>query len=199
DRDSAVTSESDLVRGELIALPILLVALLLVFRGVRAALLPLLAALMTVAGALLLLLAATSVVDVSGYAVDVVALFGLALSVDYSLLMVNRFREERRGDYPVTAAVVRAVQAAGRTITYSALTVTAALAGLFAFGDPTFTSLAIGGIATTLVALLSGLFLVPALLATWGRRIGPQTTAATDAGAFGSLARGVQRRPVAVA
>jgi len=198
-RDTAVTSQSDLFRGELIALPVLLLALLLVFRGLRAALLPVLGALVTVAGALLLLLAVTGVLDVSGYAVDVVALFGLALSVDYSLLMVNRFREERRAGHGAADAVVRSVEAAGRTITYSALTVMASLAGLFAFGDPTFNSLAVGGIATTLIALLAGLFLIPALLAVWGPKIRPAAGTDTDEGAFGRLARWVQRRPVAVA
>jgi putative drug exporter of the RND superfamily len=198
-RDTAVTSQSDLFRGELIALPVLLLALLLVFRGLRAALLPVLGALVTVAGALLLLLAVTGVLDVSGYAVDVVALFGLALSVDYSLLMVNRFREERGAGHGAADAVVRSVEAAGRTITYSALTVMASLGGLFAFGDPTFSSLAVGGIATTLIALLAGLFLIPALLAVWGPKIRPAAGTDTDEGAFGRLARWVQRRPVAVA
>jgi len=198
-RDGAVTSKSDLVRGELIALPILLVALLLVFRGLRAAVIPILGALVTAAGALLLLLVVTGVIDVSGYAVDVVALFGLALSVDYSLLMVNRFREERGAGYDAADAVVRTVAAAGRTITYSALTVMASLTGLFAFGDPTFNSLAVGGIATTLIALLAGLFLIPALLACWGPKIKPELGAASEDGAFGGVARWVQRRPAAVA
>jgi RND superfamily putative drug exporter len=191
-RDSAVTSQSDLFRGELIALPVLLLALLLVFRGLRAALLPVL-------GALLLLLVVTGVINVSGYAVDVVALFGLALSVDYSLLMVNRLREERGAGHDAADAVVRSVQTAGRTITFSALTVMASLAGLFAFADPTFSSLAAGGIATTVIALLTGLFLIPALLAVWGPKIRPQSGADSGQGAFGRLARWVQRRPTAVA
>jgi RND superfamily putative drug exporter len=198
-RDSAVTSQSDLFRGELIALPVLLLALLLVFRGLRAALLPVLGALVTVAGALLLLLVVTGVINVSGYAVDVVALFGLALSVDYSLLMVNRFREERGAGHDAADAVVRSVQTAGRTITFSALTVMASLAGLFAFADPTFSSLAAGGIATTVIALLTGLFLIPALLAVWGPKIRPQAGADSGQGTFGTLARWVQRRPAAVA
>ena len=117
-RDSAVTSQSDLFRGELFALPILLLALLLVFRGLRAALMPIIGALVTVAGALLLLRAVTGITDVSGYAVDVVALFGIALAVDYSLLMVNRFREERAAGHDAAAAVARTVETAGRTITY---------------------------------------------------------------------------------
>ena len=196
--DSMASSAHDLAHGELIALPVLLVALVLIFRGVRAALVPVLSALVTVAGALLLLLAATGVVDVSSYAVDVVALFGLGLAVDYSLLMVNRFREERAVGHDVPDAVHHTVVAAGRTITFSALTVVAALAGLFAFGTPTFTSLAIGGIATVAVALAAGLLLVPALLATWGHRIKPEHRKSADDGFFGRLARRVQKRPVLV-
>jgi putative drug exporter of the RND superfamily len=197
--DSMESAAKDLVRGELIALPILLVVLVFIFRGVRAALMPVLAALVTVAGAFLILLAATGLVDVSSYAVDVVALFGLGLAVDYSLLMVNRFREERAAGHDVAEATRRTVTSAGRTIGFSALTVAAALAGLFAFGTPTFTSLALGGIATVMVALAAGLLLVPALLATWGHRIKPEQRAATDDGFFGRLARRVQKRPVLVA
>jgi RND superfamily putative drug exporter len=197
--DGASTAGSDLAHGELIVLPILLLALLLIFRGVRAALMPLASALVTIAGALLLLLGITSFVNIAGYAVDVVVLFGLALSVDYSLLMVNRFREERGAGHNPHQAVLRTVNSAGRSITYSSLTVTAALAGLFAFGDPTFTSLAIGGIATALLALVTGLFLVPALLTVWGTKIKPASRTHADGGGFARLARRVQRRPALVA
>jgi putative drug exporter of the RND superfamily len=194
--DQMLTTESDLVRGEGIAIPILLVALLFVFRGVRAAMIPILGALVTVAGSLLLLLAATRFVDVASYAIDVVALFGIALAVDYSLLMVNRFREERGAGHDLHAAVSRAVAAAGRTLTFSALTVIASLAGLFVFNDPTFTSLALGGIATTLIALAAGLTLVPALLGIWGPKIKAQTPVAAADGLFGRLARRVQAHPL---
>jgi len=196
--DESVSSASDLTRGQLISLPILLVALFFVFRGWRAAILPILGALVTVAGALLLVLGITKFVDVASYAIDVIALFGLALAVDYSLLMVNRFREERAADLDVPAAVERTVTAAGRTITFSALTVIASLAGLFAFGDPTFNSLAIGGIATTALALAAGLTLIPALLAGWGRKITPIAPVSAEDGPFGRLARRVQRRPIIV-
>jgi RND superfamily putative drug exporter len=197
--DQMMTSESDLMKGEGIAIPILLLALLLVFRGFRPALIPILGGLVTVSGALLLLLGITKFIDVSFYAVDVIALFGIALAVDYSLLMVNRFREERGAGHDVTAAVARSVGAAGRTITFSALTVIASLAGLFVFNDPTFSSLAVGGIATTLIALLAGLVLVPALLAVLGRKIKAETRSQATDGLFGRLARRVQRRPLVVA
>jgi RND superfamily putative drug exporter len=95
--------------------------------------------------------------------------------------------------------VTRTVEAAGRTISFSAMIVIASLAGLFVFGDPIFTSLAIGGIATVLVALAAGLTLVPALLGSWGRKIKPDVHKASDDGFFGKLARRVQRHPVIVA
>jgi RND superfamily putative drug exporter len=208
-RDEMSTSQTDLVRGEAIALPILMLALLFVFRGWRAALLPLAGSLVTVAGALLLLLAATSFIGVASYAIDVIALFGLALAVDYSLLVVSRFREERADGTDVPIAVERTVATAGRTLVFSAMTVIAALAGLFAFGEATFTSLALGGIATVLVAVAAGLTLVPALTATWGQRIAASSHNGTGAsvsqeadqqdGFFGRLARTDGRRPVPVA
>ena len=196
EQDQMSTVASDLARGEGIAIPFLLLALLLVFRSFRAALIPVVAGLVTVASALLLLLGVTGLTAVSSYAVDVIALFGIALAVDYSLLMVNRYREERSAGHDVVGAIAGAVDAAGRTIAFSALTVIASLSGLFVFSDPTFTSLAIGGIATTIIALLAGLTLVPALLAVWGRKIKPQARAQADDGAFGRLARRVQRHPV---
>jgi RND superfamily putative drug exporter len=199
--DQNDATQEDLVKGEAIALPILLLALFVVFRGWRSALMPVLSALVTVSGALLILLAATELVDVGGYAIDVVALFGIALAVDYSLLIVNRFREERAADadQDVATAVIRTVEAAGRTVSFSAMIVIASLAGLFVFNDPTFTSLAIGGIATVLVALAAGLTLVPSLLGSWGSKIRPSAHQITDEGFFARLARWVQRRPLIVA
>src|SRR3954453_15950839 len=198
-RDEMMATQDDLILGELIALPILLVALVFVFHGVPAALLPLAGALVTTAGALLPVLAVSHVTDVASYAVDVIILFGLALAVDYSLLIVNRFREERAPGADPLTSVERTTASAGRTITYSALTVAAALSGLFAFNNPTFTSLALGGIPTVLVALLAGLTLVPALLAGWAETIRPVERLSADDGFFGRLARRVQRHPALVA
>jgi putative drug exporter of the RND superfamily len=198
-RDSMTQTSKDLLMGEAIALPILLIALVFIFRGVRVALIPLASALVTVAGAMLLLLGTTHLMDVGSYAIDVVTLFGIALAVDYSLLMANRFREERAAGADVETAASHTTRAAGRTITFSALTVIASLAGLFAFGDPTFTSLAIGGIATVVIALVSGLTLVPALLAASANHLGHLPRQVAGEGFFGRLAKRVQRRPLIVA
>ena len=198
-RDGMAAVQNDLYRGEAVALPVLLIALFFIFRGWRAALLPIAAALSTVSGALILLMAITHVTDVAPYAVNVITLFGLALAVDYSLLMVNRFREARAAGADVPAAVEYTGATAGRTVTFSALTVAAALSGLFAFGDPTFTSVAVGGIATVLVALAAGVTLIPALLAAWGPKLTMAHRQEAEDGFFGRLARRVQRRPVLAA
>ena len=198
-RDVMNQTSKDLLMGEAVTLPLLLIALVFVFRSVRLALIPLAGALVTVAGAMLLLLAATHVMDVGSYAIDVVTLFGLALAVDYSLLMANRFREQRAAGADSRQATVGTTAAAGRTITFSALTVIASLSGLFVFGDPTFTSLAIGGIATVLIALVASLTLVPALLAVCAHHLGALPTQTAGEGFFGRLAQRVQRRPLLVA
>jgi RND superfamily putative drug exporter len=88
-------AREDLERGETLALPVMLVLLFLVFRGIVAALTPLLVAVVAVAGALLVLLGVSEVTDVSAYSVNVVTMLGLGLAVDYSLLVISRFREER--------------------------------------------------------------------------------------------------------
>ena len=197
-RDANKQMATDLYMGEAIALPILVVALMFVFRGVRVAFIPVLGALVTVAGALLLLLGSTYLFNVGSYAIDVVILFGIALAVDYSLLIVSRFREERALGAEPEDAAARSLAAAGRTITFSALTVIASLAGLFAFGDSLFTSLAAGGIVTVLIALCAGLTLVPAFLGHWSDKLGQMPRPAAGEGFFGRLARRVQRRPIVV-
>jgi RND superfamily putative drug exporter len=194
-RDSMVAASSDLNRGALLSLPIVLIALLFIFRGWRAALLPVAAALTTISGALLLLRGMTEVTSVANYATDVITLFGLALAVDYSLLIVNRFREARAAGQGIAGAVEHTAATAGRTVTFSALTVAASLAGLFAFGNPVFTSVAVGGIATVLIALATALTLIPALLAVWGPKIKPAPRQDARDGFFGRLARRVQHHP----
>lgn len=197
--DGNKTIQNDLARGTLIALPILLIALYFVFRGLRPALLPIIAAFATMAGSLLVLLGMTHVTEVGGYAVDVVILFGLALAVDYSLLMVNRYREEVAAGADRTGAMERSVSAAGRTVTFSALAVAASLVGLYVFQNPLFTTLALGGIATVLVALATALTLIPSLIAIWGPKFRPIERQSAEDGFFGRLARRVQRRPWLVA
>jgi RND superfamily putative drug exporter len=193
--DNMTATQADLYRGALISLPIVLIALFFIFGGLRAALLPVIASLAASVGTLIPLLGVTYLTSLAPYALDVVILLGLGLAVDYSLLMVNRFRESRATGADVGAAVVHTAATAGRTVTFSALTVATSLSGLFAFGDPTFTSVAVAGIATVLVALAAALTLIPALLACWGPKLKAAARQDAEDGRFGRLARKVQARP----
>jgi putative drug exporter of the RND superfamily len=165
---------SDLGRAELLSMPVVLVLLLVVFGGIAAAGLPVLVALVGVAGTLLALFGISSVTDVSVYSVNVVTMLGLGLAVDYALLLVSRFREER-ATHDVPTAVEETAASAGRTVVFSGLTVAASLAGLLVFQDPFLRSMAYGGGAVVLIALLAAITLLPVLLATWGHHIRPHT------------------------
>ena len=121
--DIGHTIESDLLRAELIAIPLTLILLLFVFRSLIAALLPLFVGVIAIFGTLLSLFVIGSVADVSIYAINLTTALGLGLAIDYSLFIVSRFREELRAGRDVEAAVVRTVETAGKTIVISALTV----------------------------------------------------------------------------
>jgi RND superfamily putative drug exporter len=184
---------ADLARAELLSMPVVLVLLLVIFGGIVAAGLPVLVALVGVAGTLLGLLGISAVTDVSVYSVNVVTMLGLGLAVDYALLLVSRFREERATrDLP--AAVEEAVATAGRTVVFSGLTVAASLAGLLVFADPFLRSMAYGGGAVVLLDMAAAVTLLPALLGMWGRRIRPSRGDRAGTGLFASVSRLVQRR-----
>jgi putative drug exporter of the RND superfamily len=199
-------AQKDLERGERLALPVMLLLLLVVFRGITAAVTPLLVAVVAIAGALLILLGISEVADISVYSVNVITMLGLGLSVDYSLLVISRFREERGAGQELPTAIERTLATAGRTVTFSGLTVAAALCGLLVFAEPFLRSLAWGGIGVVLVAMVAAVTLVPALLGIWGRRIRPESAlrsarpraAGSDHGVFYRLSRVVQRAAPAI-
>jgi len=209
ERTFAEQATRDSVRGEAIAFVFLVVVLVLFGGGLVPGGLALLAALATITGSLLLLNALASVMTVSEFAVNVVTLLGLGLSVDYSLLVIARFREERAAapDAPVDALLGRTVAGAGRAVLISGLAVTIALAGLSVFADPLLSAMALGGALAVATATVAGLTLVPALVAVAGERIpapGSRTwvwrRARREApGLLARLAAFAQRRPAAVA
>lgn len=190
----------DTERAEYVSLPITLVVMVGIFGGLLAALLPLLGALAAVGGAFLCLLGFATFLTLDPNTVPVVTLLGLGISIDYALLIVSRFREERAAGADVPAAVERTATTAGRTITFSALTVAVSLSALLIFDDPTFRAIGAAGVAVVVVALLAALTLVPALLAIAGGRIRVTCGLAPEHGFFSRLAAGVQRRawPVAI-
>jgi RND superfamily putative drug exporter len=186
-------ARKDLERGERLALPVLVVLLLLIFRGFVAASVPLLVAVVAVAGALLILLGVSHLTDVSVYSVNVVTMLGLGLAIDYSLLVISRFREERGGGLEASAAIERTLATAGRTVAFSGLTVAVALAGLLLFAEPFLRSMAWAGIGVVLTAMTAAITLVPALLGMWARRIRPARAGRGERGAFYRLSGLVRR------
>jgi len=160
---------------------------------VLAAGMPLVLAAVAVAGAFLILLGLSHATEISSYSVNVVTMLGLGLAVDYSLLVVSRFREERAGGLDLPLALERTLASAGRTVAFSGLTVAVSLAGLLVFAEPFLRSLAWGGIGVVLVAMLAAITLVPALLAIWGGRIRSPRARPADHGFFYRQSRLVQR------
>ncbi|QBI54705.1 MMPL family transporter [Streptomonospora litoralis] len=169
--DLSTQAESDVVRAELISLPVLLVLLVVIFGGVVAALMPLAVGGMAILGSLTLLRALTHVTEVSVFAVNVATILGLGLAIDYGLFIVSRFREELGRGASVSEAVPRTLSTAGRTVAFSGITVMIAFAGLLFFPQPILRSIGFGGIAVVLFDVLAALIALPALLSVTGRRI----------------------------
>ena len=165
------TVSQDLARSELFAFPILFILLLVVFRGVVAAFFPIVMGVVAVLGGFLGLRIVDAFTPLSVFAVNLVSGLGLGLSIDYSLLILSRYREELAAGGPGLAAVRRTLGTAGRTVLFSALTVTAALASLLVFPEQFLRSMGTGGIIVTLMAALVALTLLPAILALLGERV----------------------------
>ncbi len=201
------TIERDLVRGEGIALPLTFLVMVFVFGGFVAAGMPIVGAVVSIAGALLSLFGFSHVLELDATVVNIVTLLGLGLSIDYGLLTVNRFREELANvapDRPPTrddaiAAAGRTVATAGRTVLFSGITVAIALAGLLVFEAEIMRAIGLAGVSVVLVAMVVAVTLVPALAVLGAKRLSRKASRAVeDSGAFSRLAVAVQRRPVSV-
>ncbi|MDN5764348.1 MAG: MMPL family transporter [Humibacillus sp.] len=203
----AITStiESDLLRGEGIALPLTFLVMLFVFGGFLAAGMPIVGAVVSIGGALLSLFGFSHALDLDATVVNIVTLLGLGLSIDYGLLIVSRFREElsrreRRGRATreeVIGAAERTVDRAGRTVLFSGLTVAIALSGLLVFEADIMKAIGLAGVSVVLVAMVVSVTLVPALAVLGAKRLSRKgSVQESDTGFFSRLAQAVQRRPV---
>ncbi|RKS76984.1 RND superfamily putative drug exporter [Actinomadura pelletieri DSM 43383] len=199
-RAFAEQSRADVEHGETVALPLTLLVMVFVFGGLIAAGLPILAALGSIAGGLAALYGFSHLMDLDPDSASVTTVLGLGVSIDYALLMVNRYREERGAGLAAEDAVGRMMATAGRTVAWSAMTVCASVAALFIFDIPTFQALGAAALSVVLVALVVSLTLVPALLGLARRRIKPSRTTegsgSADDGLFAKTARATRRRPV---
>ncbi len=206
-RQVGSTIEADLKRAEMIALPITLILLFLIFGGLIAAGLPLFVGGLTVLGTFAVLQIINSFTDVSIFALNLTTALGLGLAIDYALFMVSRYREELHAGWPVADAVVRTMRTAGRTVVFSAATVGISLSSLLVFNQAFLRSFAYAGIAVAVIAAMSSVIVLPALLAVLGHRVDSLSfrkqrrvsTAEASDGLWHRLAMAVMRTPGRVA
>lgn len=163
--------QEDLMRAELIALPVTLVLLVMVFGSAVAALLPLGVGIVAILGTNAVLRGITEFTDVSVFAQNLTTALGLGLAIDYALFIVRRFREELAEGAEVRDAVGATLRTAGRTVLFSALTVAVSLAAMLVFPQYFLRSFAYAGIAVVVLAAAAALILLPAALILLGHRV----------------------------
>jgi putative drug exporter of the RND superfamily len=205
--------ENDLQQAEYIALPITLVLLVLIFAAFIAALLPLSVGVLAIVGGLGGTLFLAHFTDVSQYAINIVTLIGLGVAIDYSLFIVNRFRDELSAGATREQAIAIAMSTAGRAITFSGITVAIGLSAMLFFQGTFLASMGAAGAIVVGIAVLYGLTFLPALLSVmggavnfrilswllgaWGVRPGwwPSHQRRDGEGVWHSMAVWVMRRP----
>ncbi|GLP65683.1 membrane protein [Streptomyces sp. TUS-ST3] len=163
--------QEDLTRAEMIALPITLLLLVMVFGSAIAALLPLGIGIVAILGTNAVLRGLTEFTDVSVFAMNLTTALGLGLAIDYALFIVRRFREELSTGADPLQAVATTLRTAGRTVLFSALTVAVSLAAMLVFPQYFLRSFAYAGMAVVLLAAAAALILLPAALLLLGHRV----------------------------
>jgi len=164
-------SADDARRAEYYTLPVAAVVMLFVFGSVVAAGLPLVGGIVSVSTTLGFLFLFGHVYDLSIYVLNISTMLGLAVGIDYALLMVGRFREQLRAGDEVGRAVEVAVSTAGKSIFYSGVAVAVGLAGLIFFQFMALKSMGVGGCFVVLFSVIVSLTLLPALLGILGERV----------------------------
>ncbi len=169
-KDVNVASQKDLMKAEAIGVPIAILVLLLAFGTILSTLLPIIVGAITVVCAFGILTLLSGHFNLSIFILNIVPMLGLALSIDFALLFINRYREERaKGS--IEEAVQIAIQTAGRSIIFSALCVMIGLAAMIVIRVEIFENIALGGSIVVLMAVVSGLTLLPALIVLLGDRL----------------------------
>ena len=193
----------DLKLSESISIPLTFILLVFVFGGLVASAMPLLVGVSAILGSFLVIYLLTLFTGVSVFALNLITGLGLGLGIDYSLLIVNRFREELHAGKSVDEAIKRTVATAGKTVFYSGLTIVITLASLMLFPLMFLKSFGYAGVTVVIMAVLGSLVALPALLAILGNRIDKavvRKSAITpkEDGRWAQTARFVMRKPVSV-
>ncbi len=192
----------DLLKGEMIAVPIALLVLLAVFGISASVTIPFIFAACTITGTLGIVFWIAHLAETPTYVTNLVQLIGLGIAVDYSLLIVYRFREEIANGLEKDAAIVRTMETAGRSVIFSGIAVALGLALLVAMPLPFMRMMGVAGFLIPLVSILAAATLQPALLSLYGRRgiarkrILPGAPLDPEQGFWARLARAIMARPV---
>lgn len=199
--DLASTLEHDLIRAELISVPLALLVLLLVFRTVTAAALPVGVGGLAVVGGLAMVLGLSHVVEIAQYTLNICSLIGFGVAIDYSLFIVSRYREELAAGKSFRDALLKSIDTAGRAVAFSGLAVATGLMGLVFFRGSYLAVMGVGGAVVVALAVVFALTVLPAVLTLLGPRIDkgklPGVSTAGRPGRFWhGVATAVMKRPL---
>lgn len=195
--------ESDIIRAEIVAVPIVIILLLFVFGSLVAAGLPLFVGGLAIVGSFFVIWVASQFTDVSIFSLNLITGLGLGLGIDYSLLVVNRFREERAAGNDVQTAVINTVASAGKTVVFSGLTVALVLVSMAFFPQYFLQSFALAGVSVVTLAVIGAAIAVPAQLNLLGDRVNKLRVLKRDltpkvTGFWERVARFTMRRPLPI-
>jgi putative drug exporter of the RND superfamily len=201
--DAQDLSHKDLRRGEMIGIPVALVILVLVFGALVAAGLPLVLSIFSIVIGLAITVLIGQVFELSVFALNILTATGLAVGIDYSLFIVSRYREERRGGLDKMQAIAAASATASNAVFFSGMTVILALVGMLIVPLSIFASLGIGAMSAVFAAVTAALTLLPAMLSLLGDKVDALRVPWLDRygrshgehGWWGRMARRVMRRP----
>jgi RND superfamily putative drug exporter len=180
--------EKDLLRAELIAFPILFILSFFIFRGLVAAILPVVCGGFAIISTFFFLNLVNHYTPLSIYAINLVTGLSLGLAIDYSLFMVSRFREELGNSNDVQKALLRTLNTSGRTVLFSSLTVAAVLASLLLFPQPFLYSMGIGGLIAALMSGFTALVILSGIIALLGKKINALAPARMQVSLEGNIA-----------
>ncbi len=171
DQDFTQVTLQDTEHAEVFALPLALLVLLVVFGTLVAGAMPILLAVVAIPVTIAVIYFIGLHISMSAFVLDITSIIGLGISIDYSLFMVRRFRDELAAGSSTSEAIGWTVATAGESILYSGLIVIIGFCGLLVIGITIMTSLGIGGAAVVATSVLAALTLLPALLGVLGQRI----------------------------
>lgn len=198
NKDINSASQKDLASAEAIGLPIAIIVLLLAFGSVVAAFIPLAIGIVTVVSAFGVMTLFSETMDLSIFVMNIIPMLGLALSIDFALLLINRYKEELAKNSTVDA-VQTAIQTAGRSIIFSAICVFIGLGAMLVMQVEIFQNIALGGMLVVTIAVLSSITLLPSILMLLKERINKWTIIRVKPGAttkWRNFASFVMKRPV---